>query len=33
MEVEDPKKQENITWLLQQLDEHPDVLNVYHNLA
>ena len=33
VEVSDPKKQENIMWLLQQLDDHPDVQKVYHNLA
>lgn len=31
--MSDPKKQENIMWLLQQLDDHPDVQKVYHNLA
>lgn len=31
--VDDPVKQENITWILQQLDDHPDVQNVFHNLA
>ena len=31
--VDDLVKQENITWILQQLDDHPDVQNVFHNLA
>lgn len=31
--VDDPVKQENIMWILQQLDDHPDVQNVFHNLA